>query len=151
MSVQYLATYSRKRGKTVAADWWYVYTAYAPFDDGRTLVKVGISSVPHERMVSLYCSCPFPIRIASWVSVGRKGVARKVEHQILKKFERFSTRGEWLLLPNDAEFKKTFASETRQLVQTLTRRPVEWTRFSESQIRELMALRLSTIRTAEGY
>lgn len=151
MSVQYLANYSRTRGKTIPADWWYVYTAYAPFDDGRTLVKVGISSVPHERMVAIYCSCPFPVRMAAWVPVGKKGVARRIENRILKEFEKFSTRGEWLLLPNDPEFKQRFAVQTRDLVAGLTRRSVAWTRFSESQIREVMAVKISAIRTAEGY
>jgi hypothetical protein len=143
VSVQYLANYSRKRGKTIPADWWYVYTAFAPFDDGRTLVKVGISSIPHERMVGIYCSCPFPVRLAAWVAVGRKSFARRIEYRILKHFERYKTRGEWLLLPNDPESKQEFAAESRKLVEIHTKRPAEWTRFTEAQIKDVMAVRLS--------
>ncbi len=139
-----LFRYSRTRGKTYRCDlWWYIYTAYAPFEDGRVLVKVGISSSPHERVVSIYCSSPFTVKYAAFTSVGSAKKVRKLEAKILKEFSAYSTRGEWLLLPSDEATKKMFAERTRKLTEETTKESVNWTRFTEEQIKEVMKVKLS--------
>lgn len=140
----YLCTYSRTRGKALprSSRWWYVYTAYAPFDDGRVLTKVGISSMPHERFVALYCSCPFVIRLCAFTSVGTEKQASRVESAILREFGQYKTRGEWLLLPADEVTRKRFAEFSRRQAEQITRKPVEWSRFTEEQIRAVIAFKM---------
>ncbi len=134
-SVTRIEQYGRDgRLKLGHMDMWHVYTAYAPMDDGRVLVKVGISVVPHNRLVSLHCNCPFPIEMAAFVDVGRKKQALAVERGILGSFPQFKTRGEWLAIPNDAENRKAFASKCRAIVEVQTRKPCKWRKVSREQI-----------------
>jgi hypothetical protein len=151
MSVSNFVNYSRTRGTAEPRSqrWWYIYTAYAPFDDGRVLVKVGISSMPHQRFVALYCGCPFTIRLCAFTSVGTEKQAHRVESAILKEFSQYKTRGEWLLLPTDELIKKRFAEFCRKEGEKITRKPVKWTRFNEEQIRAVISFKIDHRKDGE--
>lgn len=122
------------RMKLNSMDMWSVYTAFAPMDDGRVLVKVGISVVPHNRVVQLYCNCPFPIVRAAFIQAGRKKKALAIERGILDTFVDKKTRGEWLVFPDDAQERKLFAERSRAIVEGQTGMPCKWTHISKAQI-----------------
>lgn len=129
-------------------DSYFLYTAYAPMSESETLVKVGISTIPYQRLVAIYCNTPFPIELASFALMGRKRNALRAERAILSQFEEFKTRGEWLKLPSTKEMRERFASSSRVVVEQITGKPVKWQRASSDQIRAYMAGRLKDLQTA---
>lgn len=131
-----------KDGRLKQGDAYFVYTAFAPMGEDEVLVKVGISTVPYERLVTIYCNCPFPVEMAAFVMVGRKKAALKVEREILAHYAESSTRGEWLRLPLTQEAKRDFASVSSRTVRSVTKQDVKWQRVTGSQIRTFMANRM---------
>ncbi len=123
-------------------DAWFVYTAYAPMDDSEVLVKVGISTIPYTRFVTIHCNSPFPIEMAAFTSVGRKGDATSAERQILEAYKDQKTRGEWLRLPLTAESKKGFATMAKNIIESVTGKPVKWQRVTNAQLRSFMSSRM---------
>lgn len=134
-------------GRVRDAGAYFVYTAFAPVIDpagarNGVLVKVGISSVPFERMIPLHCNSPFPVELAAFALVGRKKTALRVESRILQHFREYKTRGEWLWLPDTEEVKGEFSLRTRAFIADATGKPVTWRRITGKQIVEAMTNRL---------
>lgn len=135
-----------KNGRIKLGGWdsWFVYTAYARLD-ADVLIKVGVSTVPYERFVTIYCNCPFPIEFAAFTSVGKKRDALSAERQILEAFESHKTRGEWLRIPHTAEMKKQFARDSGKIIASVTGRPVKWQRANGAQIKAFMSAKMKDL------
>lgn len=123
----------------LATDSYFLYTAYAPMSDDEVLVKVGISTIPYQRLVAIYCNTPFPVELAAFTVMGRKRNALRAERVILEQFAEHKTRGEWLKLKSDQETRQRFATAARKVVEQITGKPVQWQRVSSSQIRAYMS------------
>lgn len=135
----------RRPGESKNMAWagWFLYTAYAPLDSETVLVKVGISSIPYQRLASIYCNCPFPISYAAFTAVGSKRDALAAERAILQSFAEHKTRGEWLKLGCDEATKKRFAAVTATTVTAITKKPVEWRRVKPEQIKAFMTAKIA--------
>ncbi len=129
----------------ILADTCFLYTAFAPMvlfkhdrseirDAEKVLVKVGISSIPMQRLHQIQCGSPFHIEIAAFAPAGYRETARKIETRILRRFRAYKTRGEWLMLPNTPEMRKDFALDARGAIHDITGRPVEWRRVSRKEL-----------------
>lgn len=119
-------------------DAYFVYNAFASLPPDDVLIKVGISTKPLERLVSIHSNSPFGVELACLTPVGRKRLAQSVEAKILDRYGKFRTRGEWLRVPADPEFRKDFAGNVRAIVSAHTGRPVEWKRVDAEQIKLMM-------------
>lgn len=133
---------------SLLGDAHFLYTAFAPVarnsraddrprdDDAReVLVKVGISTAPMRRLVSVHHNSPFRVAYAAFAPTysGKRG-AERIESRLLSQFKDHRTRGEWLLLPNTSEVRQEFARAARVLLQAETSQPVIWTRVSGNDL-----------------
>lgn len=121
---------------------FFVYTAFCPVNDQEVLVKVGISSIPYDRLATIYCNSPYPVVLAFFCQIGRKKTALSVERAILNSFSEFKTRGEWLKLSTDAATKKTFSTVCNHVVFTHIHAKAEWVKATGDQIRIAMSTKL---------
>lgn len=104
-----------------------LYAAFAPIDARTTLVKIGISQNPFERVFEVHCGSPFPITKALWQHVGNRASALKCERTVLQLMSAKKTRGEWLKLEIDsAEDKALFNDSIRRAVLGATKRASAW-------------------------
>lgn len=87
---------------TASAGLWGIYLGYFPSEFG-LFVKVGISTQPTKRMWGHHCNSPYPLERYSWAWVGTRQLAGLLERGTLARYEKFSTRGEWLLIDLDIE------------------------------------------------
>lgn len=106
------APYSR-HGITYT-DAWSLYVAMT--DTGRDIgvVKIGVSTIPLDRILAINHSCPYPIIAAKWSFVRSKAIAWKIESRIKKAFADKNTRGEWF------EFDYTSETDKRRLNDTVS-------------------------------
>lgn len=106
---------------------WALYVAFAPMDSRMTLVKVGISQNPFDRVYSVHCGSPFPVKRALWQYVGNKSAAHRAEKCALSCMAEKKTRGEWLLFQMDnPEDKELFHDSMRRSIRRATGKPPEW-------------------------
>jgi len=123
-------------------DSWFLYTAYATLSDEQTLIKVGISTIPYQRLVAIHCNSPFPVDLAAFALMGRKKSALRAERIILAQFAKYKTRGEWLLVPTTTEIKREFAEASRSVVEQVTGKPVKWQKATGAQIKAYMSSKM---------
>jgi hypothetical protein len=129
------------------AESFFLYTAFAPVQantrdqerqkevPAQILVKVGISTVPMNRIVAVHMNSPFRVAYAAFTPLlCAKRKAEKTESAILMHFRQYRTRGEWLLMPNTKESKEEFAYRSRIIIARDTGRPVEWRRVSADEL-----------------
>lgn len=133
--------------RKILSDAHFLYTAFAPVV-GNTrdksarkiqaqsiLVKVGISTAPMKRIIAVHHGSPFRVAYAAFTALyAGKAKAERVESRILDHFREYRTRGEWLMLPNSDEMKGEFSARTRAIIAGETGRPVDWTRFTATDL-----------------
>lgn len=121
-------------------DAWFVYAGLADTGKPIGLVKVGISVVPLDRLVTVHCNSPYPIRAAMWAMVGGRTQAARAESRIKKAFADKKTRGEWFEFDfTDAESKRRFNSTMRALCEIEAGMKLKWTKIDGSHIAAQMA------------
>lgn len=134
----------------LSSDAHFLYTAFAPVqvncrdiekrsEAAQVLVKVGISTVPMNRLVAIHCASPFRVAYAAFTPLLKaKRAAERVETRVLRAFRAYRTRGEWLLLPNTSEMKAEFSLKSKAIIADMTGRPTVWTRVSGQEIAGLV-------------
>ena len=113
---------------------WFVYFALFDLNEQDALIKVGISSIPYERLYGVYVNCPFIMEVAYFCPVGSKRKALSIEKSVLREFSDFKTRGEWLKMPKDAEVKKAFSHMLKYFIKGNTGADPEWRKATGEQI-----------------
>lgn len=114
---------------------WFVYFAMFDLNEKHALIKVGISSIPYERLYGVYINCPFTMDIAYFCPVGSKRRALSIEKSVLKEFSDFQTRGEWLKMPKHPEVKKAFSHMLHYFIKGNTGVDPVWKKATGEQIR----------------
>lgn len=115
---------------------WTLYAAFTEMPDGQGLVKIGISTVPLNRLYSVHCNSPFPIGMALWTHVGTKAQAMRAEKYLKRRFAARQTRGEWFTFDlASAEDKEDFHRTCRTAYARVTGELLAWRKVSLEQIR----------------
>jgi hypothetical protein len=120
---------------------WFVYAALA--DTGRSVfvAKIGISSVPMQRLATLHMGSPYPVTAAMWAMVGGRGAAARAESRIKKAFADRRTRGEWFEFDHtSAEDRARFNFTVKSLCAVAAERTPEWQRITQEQIKAFIQL-----------
>lgn len=133
--------------RKLLGDAYFLYNAFAPMqantrdkeqqkvEADHILVKVGISTVPMNRIHAVHQNCPFRVAYAAFTPLyAFKQKAEAIEAEILEDHREYRTRGEWLMIPNTAELKQQFSSRVRIIVERSICRPVEWRRVTGNEI-----------------
>lgn len=100
------------RNGIIYTDAWSVYVAMT--DTGRDIgvVKIGVSTIPLDRILTIHHSCPYPVIAAKWAFVRSKAIAWKIESRIKKAFADKNTRGEWFEFDYSSEADKRRLNDT---------------------------------------
>lgn len=117
---------------------FFIYTAFCPVNRDEVLIKVGISTIPYQRLVDVHCNSPYPIELACFAPAGDRGRARRIEKTILAQFAEFKTRGEWIKLSTDAEMKKRFSDSCNAVVKLNNGTAPKWIRIDRAQLTAYM-------------
>lgn len=132
----------RKVRSTDTANGWFNYVALCPCSDSEVLVKVGISTIPYDRLYTIHSNSPYPVELAYFNMAGTKKRALAIERGILNAFAEFKTRGEWLKLDSSPVTKKRFANLCADTIKAVTKVPPDWRKATGSQIREAGLMKL---------
>lgn len=116
-------------------DGWFIYVAMCPSSDDEVLIKVGISTVPYDRLFAIHCNSPYPVELAYFSPVWTKKKALAVERAILGEFKERRTRGEWLKMDTSADTKKEFSRKVRKAIRIHTGDDPDWRKANGEQIR----------------
>lgn len=124
---------------------WRVYALFCMRDAEHALVKIGISSIVYDRMVSLLPGLPYPITEVRHIAVGDRRDAANFEASLHRFFKTKRTRGEWFEFNvKDAKDKMLFNSAFASVwaaVMPLHSGLMKWERITGAQIRAYRAMR----------
>lgn len=113
----------------------FVYAACT--EDG--FVKIGISRTPYDRIYSIHCGSPSPVRAAQWVWVGSLSKGQEIEKRVRKEWEGRHTRGEWYRFDYSAEAdKRDFHDTLSAVVEVVTGAKPEWNKLGPAKVEELI-------------
>lgn len=120
---------------------YFVYTAFCPARDGVVLIKVGISTTPFNRMVSINMQSPYPVELAAFCMVGQKSKGLAFEQRMLDAYPDRQTRGEWIDVKDTPEERKRFAETCGTILRAILKSKPAWKTVNSEQIREYSNLR----------
>lgn len=123
-------------------DGWFIYVALCPSGDDEVLIKVGISTIPYDRLIAVHYNSPYPVELAYFSPVWTKKKALAVERAILGEFSERKTRGEWLKMDKSPETKKEFAKKCRMAIRLQTGKDPKWKKATGDQLRIAMNTKL---------
>ena len=128
-------------------DSFFLYNSFAPIQANtrdkekqkieaeHILVKVGISTVPMNRIHAVHLNCPFRVAYAAFTPLySAKQKAERIESEILEDLRQYKTRGEWLMLPNTDQVRQEFSRRVRIVIERSIGKPVEWRRVTGGEI-----------------
>lgn len=126
---------------TSAMESWAIYCAFCPMTPTSTLVKVGISLAPIQRLFQVHCGSPFALKEALWMYVGTKRQALIAERFAHRMMMAKKTRGEWLQFDLTAEADKRLFHDTMHgaLHRAVSKDP-SWNRVTLSQVKEALGI-----------
>lgn len=114
---------------------YFLYAAMTA--DG--VVKVGISSVPCERVAHIHANSPFPIKAVMWTWVGSAFNARSIEKRLKELWRKRNTRGEWFRFDfNDPDEVSLFYMTITAVVEAQTGKPAEWKQYTEAEVKQMV-------------
>jgi hypothetical protein len=120
---------------------WHLYAAFFFSPQQQAYVKVGISSIPYQRISALLTACPFRFAQAIFTPMGERRSAAKAESAVHDLLEPFGTRGEWFAMNlSDAAHKDAFHRAMRLAIGAETGRPPNWRQITPEQLSAYRAL-----------
>lgn len=93
MSMHKLDIYDAGRLRTLES--WRLYALFCMRSQTEAVVKIGISSIVYQRLLSLKAGMPYPMGVCLHASIGDRGQARRFEAALHRAFDYRNTRGEW--------------------------------------------------------
>lgn len=135
MTVGYAPIFNKSGGIIKDRELWSLYAAFTLASDTSALVKIGITTLPMQRLYAVHSGSPFPIKVAMWVDVGNASLVRKLEYAVHQAFSHRNTRGEWFRfdLTSTAD-KREFHLTMRELYKKHTHRNLVWKKTGLKQI-----------------
>lgn len=124
-----MGTFNQKRDLDLVSHAIHAVFVYAACtEDG--YVKVGISRVPFERIYSIHCGSPSPVRAAQWTWVGSLHMGKRIEEEVKKAWANRNTRGEWYRFDYSSKADKAdFHDTLSAIVEVVTGREPKWDRL----------------------
>lgn len=130
-----------------ALDSHSIYAAFFNFDDN-VIVKVGRSTKPYARVISVASGCPFALSAAVFSHVGPLQKAMSIEATVMHQLAAYRTRGEWY------RFKKSegenFSRHIRLAYGKATGRVLKWTALDVERMKQEMLESFKTFRGGRG-
>lgn len=115
---------------------WFLYAAFIRPSTDESLVKIGISTKPFERLFSIHSGAPFPVEVALWTEVGSTSVTRRLEAEVKRALADRNTRGEWFRFDlTSVADKRAFHDTLNEAYLRHTGKVLQWQKTSGEQIR----------------
>lgn len=120
-----------------------IYCLFCVPIDGWTYVKVGVSQMVFDRLLTLAPGCPFAFDTILWIGSLDRKQAFKIEKAIHRRLKAHNTSREWFRFRIDQkDHQEAFHLATRMAFSEVTGRdPTEripWKRINEPQIRRYL-------------
>lgn len=127
---------------------WSLYAAFADPVDGRSFVKIGVSTDPRYRAYQINSGSPLTIRAALWAEVGSKRRTMALEQAVHDALTERRTRGEWFSFDvSSTTDKRLFHDTVRRLYFEHTHKALRWRKLTHDQFVDYHSLRSSDERS----
>lgn len=133
MSFQRLDIYDN--GRLRLYEHWRIYALFCMQSPTSAFVKIGVSSIIYDRLLTLQPGLLFPIGVCLHAPVGERGVTMVLESAIHKEFADRNTRGEWFAFNmEDKDDKEHFHSVTKALYLRYAGKELKWDKITPGQL-----------------
>lgn len=139
MSVQKLDWYDGGRLRTYEA--WRLYALFCMRTPSDAVVKIGVSSIVYQRMLSLKTGMPYPMGVCLHASVGDRSQAARFEAALHRAFADRNTRGEWFEFNlADPVDKFAFHNTMNAVFRSMFVGELKWDKITPEQLDAYAAL-----------
>lgn len=135
MRVERPKFYSRDGRLKSLEEPWFFYAAMFVDLPSHAYAKLGISTVPYSRAMTLLTGCPFTFEVILFDRVGSRSAAASLEVACARLLADRSTRGEWYRFTfQEPGEKQRFHGALNTAFLDVVGRPPKWNKASRAQM-----------------